>query len=312
MPSERLSRRGLLRGGIDRLLREGDELIGVVAEGIEPGDPRAEDDVARSPDRYRRAIVEALDGPARGGLGRMLAPVVETVISSSGAEPGSAVLDAGAGEGGTAIAAGRHDLVVTACEPVPGRVARGRDLSAAAGVGVEWVLADLERLPFCDHRFDHVVSCFGTTLSVAPGATMAELFRVLRPGGTLTLATWCEAGLIGRALEVGAKHAPPPRGVEHPPRWGRYETLYRHLMDLARHFDCSELSVELELDSAERLWEALALAPGPLAPARGSLDPAGQGRLRDDVRALVHRHGEAGEGGALTLEATYMLTTAIA
>ena len=312
VPSERLSRRGLFRGGLGRLLREGDALIGSVAEGIEPPSARGDDDAAHGPARYRRAVAEALDGPPRGGLGRLLAPVVETVISRSGAEPGGVVLDAGAGEGEAAIAAGRRKLAVTACEPVPGRVARGRELSTAAGVGVEWVVADLDRLPFAEHRFDHVISCFGTTFSPAPGRTLAELFRVLRPGGTVAISTWSEAGFIGEALELGAALSPPPRGVEHPSRWGRYETLYRHLMGLAPHFDCTERTVRLELDSAERLWEALAFAPGPLAPARASLAPEGRERLRDGLHALADRHGEAGAGGSLRLEATYMLTTAIA
>lgn len=305
MPAEGVSRRGLFRGGIGQLLDEGSELIDAVAG---PALAATDEEELSGPERYRRAAVAALGAPPRGGLSPLLDPVVEAVLARSGAAPGSTLLDAG--EGDAAIAAARRGLAVTACDPAPGRVARGSELSAAAEAKVEWLVADLDQFPFEDQSFDHAVSCFGTTFCPAPDATLAELFRVVRANGTVTLATWSEAGFVGKALELGATHAPPPRGVERPARWGRYETLYRPLMGLSPHFDCSERTVRLELGSRERLWDALAGAPGPLAPASASLDASGREGLRDDVLALAERHGEA-DAGPVTLEAAYTLTTAI-
>lgn len=62
------------------------------------------------------------------------------------------------------------------------KVARAQRASAA------FVRGDLHALPYHDESFD-VVSCCGSTLSLveAPGLTLAEIGRVMRPGALLVL-----------------------------------------------------------------------------------------------------------------------------
>jgi SAM-dependent methyltransferase len=62
-------------------------------------------------------------------------------------------------------------------------------LGAATGIGVPLVQAGAERLPFRAESFDLACSAFGAVPFVAePGRVMAEVARVLRPGGRWVFA----------------------------------------------------------------------------------------------------------------------------
>lgn len=93
------------------------------------------------------------------------------------------VLELGAGTGLNL----RHypdgvDLVVS--EPDPAMRAR---LRRRAGSAVRVVDAGAERLPFPDDSFDTVVSTLVLCTVADPGAALAEVRRVLAPGGRLLL-----------------------------------------------------------------------------------------------------------------------------
>lgn len=88
----------------------------------------------------------------------------------------------------------------------PGMLAIARDRARALGVDADLLEASAEALPFEDCGFDTVVSTI--TLCGVPDerAAIAEMFRVLRPGGRLVLSDhvasdrrWALA--IERALE---------------------------------------------------------------------------------------------------------------
>jgi SAM-dependent methyltransferase len=55
---------------------------------------------------------------------------------------------------------------------------------------VEWRQADAMQLPFPDQSFDAVVCQFGVMFFPDKGAAMAEVRRVLRPGGTFLFNVW--------------------------------------------------------------------------------------------------------------------------
>jgi ubiquinone/menaquinone biosynthesis C-methylase UbiE len=99
--------------------------------------------------------------------------------------PGARVLDLAAGTGVLMRALGdRHpDLDVVGLD-----LSRGM-LSRAAGLRVQ---ADAGRLPLASGTFDHVLCANAFHLFPTPKATLAEVRRVLRPGGLLTLTDWCD------------------------------------------------------------------------------------------------------------------------
>jgi demethylmenaquinone methyltransferase/2-methoxy-6-polyprenyl-1,4-benzoquinol methylase len=63
-------------------------------------------------------------------------------------------------------------------------------LASARGVVGELMAADANHLPFADTRFDAVVFSYLLRYVAHPPATLAELVRVLKPGGTLPRLGW--------------------------------------------------------------------------------------------------------------------------
>jgi ubiquinone/menaquinone biosynthesis C-methylase UbiE len=64
----------------------------------------------------------------------------------------------------------------------------------AKGVGdrVGWVQAEAGRIPLADASFDWVVCANSFHYFRQPEAALAEVRRVLRPGGSLVLVDWCD------------------------------------------------------------------------------------------------------------------------
>jgi SAM-dependent methyltransferase len=116
-------------------------------------------------------------GPVeRLGLGRQRAL---TVAAATGR-----MVEVGAGTG-LGLVHYRPGVTVVACEPDAVRRDRLARRAAAAPVPVTVVAAGLPRLPFADRSVDTVV-CALVLCSVADGpAALAELQRVLAPGGQL-------------------------------------------------------------------------------------------------------------------------------
>ncbi len=69
----------------------------------------------------------------------------------------------------------------------------------SAGTSLHWVEADALRLPFANDSFDVVTSAFGFRNLANYDAGLAEITRVLRPGGECGILDFGEpAGLIGK------------------------------------------------------------------------------------------------------------------
>lgn len=104
--------------------------------------------------------------------------------------PGEAVLDVGCGTGSLAIAAARRvrgSGVVHGVDPSAELVARARKKARRAGVDVTFAVAAGEELPLPDASFDVVLSTlvFHHLSHDTLRATVAEIRRVLKPGGRM-------------------------------------------------------------------------------------------------------------------------------
>src|SRR3954451_19726827 len=91
---------------------------------------------------------------ASGDYGSMvetfLLPLGPRLVDACRIGAGVSVLDVAAGTGNASIPAARKGAHVTASDLTPELLAAGERRAAAAGAGLDWVVADAERLPFAD------------------------------------------------------------------------------------------------------------------------------------------------------------------
>lgn len=112
-------------------------------------------------------------------------------------KPGEKVLDLAAGTGTSSAALARTGATVIALDFSPGMIAEGRRRHPQ----LEFVEADATRLPFDDDSFDAATISFGLRNIEHPELALAEMYRVLKPGGRLVV---CEFSKPPHALVRGA------------------------------------------------------------------------------------------------------------
>jgi demethylmenaquinone methyltransferase / 2-methoxy-6-polyprenyl-1,4-benzoquinol methylase len=122
------------------------------------------------------------------------------VAAAVGAGPGELVLDLAAGTGTSSRAFTGAGARCVACDFSLGMLQAGARKPAAGATGVHFVAGDALALPFSDRCFDAVTISFGLRNTAGPGAALAEMLRVTRPGGRLVI---CEfSHLPGRWLDA--------------------------------------------------------------------------------------------------------------
>ncbi len=120
------------------------------------------------------------------------------VLDLAGPLSGRVVLDVGCGDGTLALAAARAGARVIGVDRSPADVAAARRNAANTGLPLELHVADARKLPFPADRFDVVLAVTVLCFVPEPALAVAEMVRVLRPGGALVI------GELGRWSAWGA------------------------------------------------------------------------------------------------------------
>jgi SAM-dependent methyltransferase len=215
-------------------------------------------------------------------------PVAGHVVKFAGIAAGEHVLDVATGTGVVAITAARAGARVTGLDLTPALLEQARENARIAKMDeIVWTEGDAESLPYPDASFDVVVSQFGHMFAPRPEIAIAEMRRVLKPGGRVAFATWPPEHSVGRFFAfVGRYVPPPPPGAAPPPQWGSpaivaerlaagFETPFFErgtMMFPALSAEHYRLFMETSVGPMQKLVEALASEPEKLAALRAEFD----------------------------------------
>ena len=215
-------------------------------------------------------------------------PVAGHLVKFAGIVEGETVLDVGTGTGVVAVTAARAGARVTAIDLTPELLAEARENARIAQQeDIVWTEGDAEQLPYPDASFDVVLSQFGHMFAPRPDVTMAQMRRVLKPGGRIAFATWPPEHCIGRMFAFVGRHSPPPPpGASPPPQWGNPAAIAERLgasFD-APHFERGTMAfpalsiahyrafMERSVGPMQKLVENLAGQPQKLSAVRAEFD----------------------------------------
>jgi arsenite methyltransferase len=132
------------------------------------------------------------------GLLRRVAASASAPISWLDLPPDGVAVDVGCGPGNVTAALAGPDRLALGVDISEAMLARAVRAEASPSVG--FVRADAQRLPFRDSIADGVVSLAALQLVPDPALALAEMARILRPGGRLAVMVPTVAGGLAERL----------------------------------------------------------------------------------------------------------------
>jgi len=177
-------------------------------------------------------------------------------IAKTGLLAGQAALDVAAGSGDLAIVLAQRvgrggRVVVTDINAKMLAVGRDRLLDAGQAGNVDYVVCDAEALPFATSSFHCVTIGFGLRNVTDKDRALANLFRVLKPGGRLLVLEFSKAdlGFLAPLYELYSMQVLPRLGA----LLANDSASYRYLAEsIRRHPDQETLKGMMEHAGFER------------------------------------------------------------
>ena len=230
-------------------------------------------------------------------------PFGRRLIEIAGVNRGMWVLDVATGPGEPALTIARRvgpSGVVVGVDFSPTMLRRAR--ARARSLGLRNALfreMDAERLAFDDMTFDRVCCRFGLMLMPDAERALAEMRRVLVPGGRIAVAVWSAQskvntlGIVRRALERYDAFD-PPAGAPDFFRFGKAGAVERALRAAGfRQVRTERLTVEWVFKGPVEFWDSMKQGPS-LRRVLSRVPPTIRRAVKEDVfRALekFQRHG---------------------
>jgi SAM-dependent methyltransferase len=228
----------------------------------------------------RAAARQAWDaaGPLYDEFAASLRPAAEHLLDALHLQPGLRLLDLACGTGLLALAAATRGLHVTGIDFAPCLVAAAQQQAALTGTDVDYLVGDIENLPFAARVFDAVLSNIGSIFASSPRQLVDEVARVLRPPGRFAFTAWISSAMHVRLMTLTcvAQTTPAPAG----PGMFDWGCLDYCAAELGHQFEIEfidEGNAPLVCPSPSAAVELLLYrALGPLVHAFAQLPPAGQ------------------------------------
>ncbi len=272
-----------------------------------------------APEIYRQeehAGYEAVAADYDRWLAKTTAQFAEPLLNLLDLSPGQQILDAATGPGVLALRALPRIR--------PGGTCLGIDFSqamiqlartnAADVNGASFKVMDVERLELPEGAFDRAMCGFGLMHFPSAAKALAELHRVLKPGGKLACSVWGELSKVEfmkimlDAVKAVAPQAGFPPG---PPMFGfGSEAALAPLLKGAgfTQLAFSAVQTELTFRSFDDYWNALVLGAARMGGVVRSLSEDARQKLMQRLKEVTNRRQGPQE---LMLGATAFLAVAV-
>jgi len=224
-------------------------------------------------------------------MGRWSRRLATGFIDFAGLAPGERILDVGCGTGSLTFELAKSaDLIeIQAIDfsPVFVEAARARNTDPR----IAFQQADATALPFADQAFDRALALLVLHFVPEAGKAVAEMRRVVRPGGVVAAVVWDHyGGMPGFRMMVDTVAALSESG-----RQMRSRFCFQPMMqpgEMKRSFvdqglaDVSEtqLTIRMDYENFDDYWAPIAAGEGPLGKYMTTLDAAEQTRVEAAVR----------------------------
>jgi ubiquinone/menaquinone biosynthesis C-methylase UbiE len=242
-------------------------------------------------------------------IGDRIAAIADEVVTTAGQRQplsGAAVADLACGTGSAALAAAAAGARVTGVDITPELLAIAADKATRAGVDIEWITGDASQTGLPAAAFDAVVSNMGI-IFVEPTSQVAEIGRLLKPGGTLSFSAWVpdpETPFFKPVVSVFGQ-GPSSQG---PDQWGVEETIRERL---AADFDEIDTVAGMSPWRLGTVEDAMHLIENesPLhVSLLGNLDEANRNALRAAFEDAMREN--VGADGVVAFDAPYVVAAA--
>jgi ubiquinone/menaquinone biosynthesis C-methylase UbiE len=224
-------------------------------------------------------------------MGRYSVRLAPVFADFAGIEAGQRVLDVGAGTGALAVELARREADVAAAEPAPTFVAALR----ARLPSVDVRQAGAEDLPWPDASFDAALAQLVVTFMNDAPAGVAEMRRVVRPGGVVAVCMWDRDGmeLLGAVNRTQRALDPSQASPEQRTLYRSRETIEALIGEGAQ---TELLEVESGYAGFDELWSTVVDGAGPAGVWAKSLDEEQRAEAREEMYRQV-----GSPSGAFTL-----------
>ncbi len=225
-------------------------------------------------------------GVAYDEISRQIADSIQHAVDRLAPQPGERILDLATGTGWTARQVAVSGAQVTGVDIAEDKVEAARTISDPA---IDFQVGDAEALPFADDSFDAVISTCGIQFVWKPEDAVAELSRVLRPGGRFVATLWTADSTIADKFKVFAAYmAPPADPTQAPPSpflWGHRERI-DELLTPDFEIGVESATSFYRAPGADDAWRAFRDSYGPSKMLIASLDTERRAAMKRDFLAL--------------------------
>jgi SAM-dependent methyltransferase len=238
-------------------------------------------------------------------VAEFIAPIATEVVAAVPHGPGTALVDLACGTGNASLHAAGLGAQVTGVDITPELLA----IAAAkpGGDAVEWVAADASATGLPDAAFDAAVSNMGI-IFVEPAAMVAEVARLLKPGGALGFSAWVKAEDNPFFTPVVEVLGQPQPGPYAPEQWGVPELVHERLATDFTDVAIENSTLTWRFGSVDDAMRFVTEESPVHVTTLSYLDDATRGRLVDAFTTAFTAH--AAHDGSVAFDAPYAVITA--